>query len=175
MPNIAEYLTDLLRQKNKLVDNLNSKGVEADYNERLNTLVPKVLEIKGGADNLPELYPVNISLSDVTIITITDTSNGAFGDGYIVYANGVQLTKFKNSENTITINLLDQTFPSVSDYNINVSIYDEDGFRNSAMSNTILYRMPGYYILNSKEAYLQTDYETSKSIWAYDADIIKLI
>lgn len=174
MPNIAEYLNDLVIQKRKLADNLIAKGVDASYNEKLNTLVPKVLDIKGGADSLPELYPVNIELKDTTL-SITDTSNGAFGDGYIVYANGVQLTKFKNSEDTTRIDLLDQTFPSVSDYNINVSIYDEDGFRNSAISNTILYRMPGYYILNSKEAYLQVDYETSKSTWAYDADMIKLI
>lgn len=46
MPTTAEYLNDLINQKNALADNLNAKGVVADRNETLNTLVPKVLEIQ---------------------------------------------------------------------------------------------------------------------------------
>ena len=48
MPTTAEYLNDLINQKNALADNLNAKGIEADRSETLNTLVPKVLEIESG-------------------------------------------------------------------------------------------------------------------------------
>ena len=43
---IADYLRKLVELKNQLVANLNSMGVVADENEKLNTLVPKVLECK---------------------------------------------------------------------------------------------------------------------------------
>lgn len=43
---IADYLRKLDELKNQLVANLNSMGVVADENEKLNTLVPKVLECK---------------------------------------------------------------------------------------------------------------------------------
>lgn len=42
---ISDYLQKLVELKNQLVNNLVSKGVEATTEEKLNTLVPKVLEI----------------------------------------------------------------------------------------------------------------------------------
>lgn len=47
---IADYLRKLVELKNQLVANLNSMGVTADESEKLNTLVPKVLEIETGVD-----------------------------------------------------------------------------------------------------------------------------
>ena len=41
---IADYLGKLVELKNQLVSNLNSMGIAADESEKLNTLVPKVLE-----------------------------------------------------------------------------------------------------------------------------------
>ena len=41
---IADYLRKLVELKNQLVTNLNSMGVAADESEKLNTLVPKVLQ-----------------------------------------------------------------------------------------------------------------------------------
>lgn len=41
---IADYLRKLVELKNQLVANLNSMGVAADESEKLNTLVPKVLQ-----------------------------------------------------------------------------------------------------------------------------------
>lgn len=43
---IADYLRKLVELKNQLVANLRSMGVTADESEKLNTLVPKVLECK---------------------------------------------------------------------------------------------------------------------------------
>ena len=43
---IADYLRKLVELKNQLVANLKSMGVTADESEKLNTLVPKVLECK---------------------------------------------------------------------------------------------------------------------------------
>lgn len=53
MPTIADQLQELINQKKSLVSNLNTKGVTASEDEKLNTLVPKVLEIPtsgGGID-----------------------------------------------------------------------------------------------------------------------------
>lgn len=47
---IADYLAKLVELKNQLVANLNSMGVSADESEKLNTLVPKVLDIETGID-----------------------------------------------------------------------------------------------------------------------------
>lgn len=47
MATTAEYLNKLVDQKNTLADNLVTKGVAATHDETLETLVPKVLEIKG--------------------------------------------------------------------------------------------------------------------------------
>lgn len=47
---IADYLRKLVELKNQLVINLRNKGVSADESEKLNTLVPKVLEIETGVD-----------------------------------------------------------------------------------------------------------------------------
>lgn len=175
MSTLTGYLTDLVNQKNLLVDNLVTMGVSATHDEKLNTLVPKVLEIKvGGSDEAPELYPVIIAL-DKTNLNIQDTSNGEFGDGYIIYYNGTQLTKFKNSENEINVNLNDYTFPAISDYNISVSVYDDDGFKNSALSNSVLYKMPGYYIVNNTDIVFQVDYEVIPDNWNKNAYAYKLI
>ena len=47
---IADVLVKLVELKNQLVANLNSMGVVADESEKLNTLVPKVLDIETGVD-----------------------------------------------------------------------------------------------------------------------------
>lgn len=47
---VADYLRKLVELKNQLVANLNSMGVAADESEKLNTLVPKVLDIETGVD-----------------------------------------------------------------------------------------------------------------------------
>ena len=48
MTTIADYLTALDKQRSQLAANLTVKGVPASASEKLNTLVPKVLEISGG-------------------------------------------------------------------------------------------------------------------------------
>ena len=50
MPTTADYINELTKQKNKLADTLNSKGVSADKTEKYNSLVNKVndiVEVKG--------------------------------------------------------------------------------------------------------------------------------
>ena len=53
----ADYLNKLVEQKNTLADNLATKGVSASHDETLETLVPKVLEISGGAGG-NGIYPI---------------------------------------------------------------------------------------------------------------------
>lgn len=52
MATTADYLNKLVTQKNALADNLVTKGVTASYDETLETLVPKVLEITSNDDNI---------------------------------------------------------------------------------------------------------------------------
>lgn len=68
MPTISDQLTALIVQKNNLVDNLNSKGVTATRSEKLNTLVPKVLQINsgGGLDTSDATATSNDILLDKT-------------------------------------------------------------------------------------------------------------
>ena len=68
MPTISDQLTALIVQKNNLVDNLNSKGVTAARSEKLNTLVPKVLQINsgGGLDTSDATATSNDILLDKT-------------------------------------------------------------------------------------------------------------
>lgn len=48
-PALSDYLTELIEQKQILVENLVTKGVEASSDEKFNTLVSKVLNIQGGS------------------------------------------------------------------------------------------------------------------------------
>lgn len=52
MSKISNQLTELINQKKQLATNLNIKGVSANENETLNTLVPKVLSIVGGSGDI---------------------------------------------------------------------------------------------------------------------------
>lgn len=45
LPTTAEYLQDLVEQKNALADKIADGGISADRGERLNTLVPKIDEL----------------------------------------------------------------------------------------------------------------------------------
>lgn len=49
MPTIAQQLTELVNQKKTLAANLTTKGVASTEDEKLNTLVPKVLQITTGS------------------------------------------------------------------------------------------------------------------------------
>lgn len=48
MSTIAEYLTELIAQRDALADNLVTMGVPATHSEKFNTLVQKVLDIVSG-------------------------------------------------------------------------------------------------------------------------------
>ena len=82
---IAAYLEELQIQKEKLVDNLKIKGVDAEYSETFNSLVPKILDISG--DGFKKL-PLFVSGSDVpskyaeTVFTIFQNGIEALS-GYI--------------------------------------------------------------------------------------------
>ena len=62
MPTTTDYINQLKTDKQKLVDNLISKGVQATDNETFTDLVPKVLDIQSGGSD--EWKDVLIDLMD---------------------------------------------------------------------------------------------------------------
>ena len=58
----SDYTRTLVRKRNDLADNIETKGVEADQTEKLNTLVPKVLEI-GISQEVLDLFAAMVETS----------------------------------------------------------------------------------------------------------------
>ncbi|MDE6781532.1 MAG: hypothetical protein K2J40_08750 [Ruminococcus sp.] len=81
MPDIAEYLAELKKQRNQLAKNLNTMGVPASTTEKLNTLVSKVLKIKqSGSGTVKE----NILL-DTNSFTSKQATVSAYGESVYIY------------------------------------------------------------------------------------------
>lgn len=91
MATIADYLTELNNQKNRLAENLNSMGIMASTDEKLNTLVPKVLECEGK--------------QNVEFVEGTSFAGTIESDGYTVSTVGITqaITKIKIPDGTASI------------------------------------------------------------------------
>ena len=157
----ADKLQAILNSKNAIKNAINSKG--GNVGDVLSTYAQAILNLQTGGGEQPELYPVQISLKG-NVLTINDTTNGNFGDGYIIYGNGQEVDRFETTENNYSVDLLNVSFPSVSTYSITTIVYDQNNFKNSISSNAVSYVMPGYY-LDGKTAHLQVDYTESPNKW----------
>ena len=81
MPTIEEYLVELNRQRNQLAENLNTMGVQANATEKLNTLVPKVLQIQhSGSGTVKE----NVLLDTNSFASKQETVS-AYGESIYIY------------------------------------------------------------------------------------------
>lgn len=157
----ADKLQAILNSKNAIKNAINTKG--GNVGDVLSTYAQAILNLPSGGGEQPELYPVQISLQG-TVLTINDTTNGAFGDGYIIYANGQEVDTFETTADTYSIDLRDVSFPTISTYSITTTIYDQDNFKNSISSNAVSYAMPGYY-LDGMTVHFQVDYTEVPNKW----------
>ena len=98
----ADKLQAILNSKNAIKNAINSKG--GNVGDVLSTYAQAILDLQTGGGEQPELYPVQISLLG-TNLTINDTTNGSFGDGYLLYGNGTQVENFETTENDFTVDL----------------------------------------------------------------------
>ena len=65
MPNTADYLNQLIDDRNDLADNLVTMGVAASHSETFTALVPKVLTIPSGSvkENGSVFNPITLKMS----------------------------------------------------------------------------------------------------------------
>ena len=107
---VSNQLSELINQKNALASNLNEMGVEASSSEKLNTLVPKVLDIlkpsgtieitENGGYDVAEYKEANVNVVsklpqvvDKSVITITaDDLAGATSIGNSAFSACRNLT-----------------------------------------------------------------------------------
>lgn len=78
---IADLLAKLVELKSQLVANLSSMGVAADESEKLNTLVPKVLECKSDV-----IWSQGTVSTEVTSVNIPDGVTGIGDKAFYQYA-----------------------------------------------------------------------------------------
>ncbi|MDE6501855.1 MAG: hypothetical protein K2L10_07190 [Ruminococcus sp.] len=81
MPSISEYLTELNRQRIQLAKNLTSMGVPANVTEKLNTLVPKILQIKQSGNSTVK----EDVLLDTNSFTSKQETVSAYGESVYIY------------------------------------------------------------------------------------------
>ena len=106
----ADKLQAILNSKNAIKNAINSKG--GNVGDVLSTYAQAILDLQTGGGEQPELYPVQLSLKG-TVLTINDTTNGNFGDGYIIYANGQEVDRFVTTKNIYSVDLVNISFPSI--------------------------------------------------------------
>jgi len=134
---IVKYLTELDTQRNQLARNLVTMGVAADTSEKLNTLVPKVLQIASGS-------------AAVTLFQYGSNALRQYGDSmYTFYVDGFRsiagLTKsyphFCCAENNYAI------YYNQQDFNWGANIYTlcVQQFRFSASKGILLSYMSGFF------------------------------
>lgn len=90
---IADLLAKLVELKSQLVANLSSMGVTADESEKLNTLVPKVLECKTDV-----IWSQDTVSDEVTSVNIP---NGVTSIGRRAFSHYLRLTSV-NIPNSVT-------------------------------------------------------------------------
>lgn len=94
MPTIAEYLSELSNQRNQLAENLTAMGVQATAAEKLNTLVPKVLQIQQSGDGTVK----EAVLLDTNTFTSKQETVSAYGDTVYIYESTSEVTLQKFSD-----------------------------------------------------------------------------
>ena len=127
--NVSNYLSALQNQRADLADNITEKGVEASESEKLDTLVPKVLDISGGGDS-PVVEPYAILTAQGWVgsgngLYTAQTNSGnttlcfnvTAGKRYIIMASDQPGTRFRWMFSTVDCSPNTQNVQGTSVYN----------------------------------------------------------
>ncbi|MDE5620876.1 MAG: hypothetical protein K2I80_10275 [Ruminococcus sp.] len=137
MPTIAEYLSELSRQRDKLAENLTAMGVQANATEKLNTLVPKVLQIQSGSGGTVK----EAVLLDTNSFTSKQQTVSAYGETVYIYESTSDVTLQKYADVIEKWGGVDSTNNFVGDSSSKYGIAMSNWSENEA-STGILFTVP---------------------------------
>lgn len=158
---ISDLLSSLVIWKNKLVENLVEKGVEADENEKLNTLVPKVLDIKSGGAVTEYVLPgeTNDEYHDyrirVDISSIPDYQNLIVGQNLFVMIYNISQYKTSSSDSVIKFSYdIESSYLYISTYYASDSstkytyLFSSGGYKKDEWTKQAYRYQIGLYVIS---------------------------
>ena len=164
--NVSSYLTALQNNRADLADNLVEQGVVASEEEKLDTLVPKVLDISGGGDS-PVVEPYAILTAQGWVgagngLYTAQTGSGnttlcfevVAGRRYIIMASDTPGTRFRWMFSTVDCSPNTQNVQGTSVYNgTTVAAYftytylpDTTGYLTGTVDNASAFNTKAYLI-----------------------------
>jgi hypothetical protein len=171
MSTISEYLNELITQRDKLADNLNTKGVAAEKTETFNTLVPKVLDIKSGGSVVTggALIGFHLSTKEGTLLsTLLPTGSEKFFLSDTILKPGLSKADFSDcSDNISAIEYVSQLILRVAltsvesgtslAFKASGSAYEYENGESTSYSDTFKLPLSGLYGNTEGCTYLRTD------------------
>ncbi|MBQ5900225.1 MAG: InlB B-repeat-containing protein [Clostridia bacterium] len=146
MSSTAEYLTQLISDRDDLADNLVTMGVQATHSETITELVPKVLDIAGGGGG--------VEITDVTLnadgtYTVTDAEENTHTLAVTV-TNG-QITAITYDGDNVPLTFASGLLTKVGDTDIDIDRYPNPEIENIGYYVKFKVNNDDYYIVSCQQ------------------------